>query len=231
MALALMPADPLAGPREKVARAREHLDALEANISEFLDSKPYDTPFEFDAKSGFYVFKLKVLKEGFPIRWPVIVGEAVYNLRSALDQLLWQLYPGGRPKNPLFPIYDDEIDFLYHSRRLLKAIDPAAQQLIKEFQPYHAGEEAQNHTLFVLNHIGNTDKHRYVHPSYANTANHPADLAAVFTEASPDGMAEVRFYPGVPLKDGAVVARVRLFPATPEADEPEVKMEGSSPWT
>lgn len=222
------PPDPLAGPRDKVARAREHLDTLEAAINQFLASKPYGTPHEFDAKSGLYLFKLEVRRD-FPIRWGIIVGELLYDLRSALDQLLFQLFPGGRPKQPIFPIYDDEIDYLFHSRRVLKGIAPEAQDLIQAFQPYHAGDGAQDHTLFVLNAVRNADTHRVVHASYATTADEQPDIDVVFTDESPDGGAEVIYKPNVPLKDGAVTLRVRLIPATPEGDEPEVEVKGGIP--
>ena len=84
--------EPLDSVWLKVIRAKEHLDALYAEILEFLrtDPQPYAIQPEHNREGSEYVFHFKVNREP-PTEWSVAVGDVTYNLRSALDHLAWQL--------------------------------------------------------------------------------------------------------------------------------------------
>jgi hypothetical protein len=70
--------------RLKVERARSHIDALATEISRFSHSSPYLVVIEDSGPK---------LKRTSPIPGPVftILGDAVHNLRSALDHLAYEL--------------------------------------------------------------------------------------------------------------------------------------------
>jgi hypothetical protein len=92
------------------------------------------------------------------------LGDFVYNLRSGLDQLAWQLClsGGGDPgRDTMFPIYErdgakSEAMFL----KRVKDMPPDAVLIIRELQPYKRGADYRKHPLRQLNELGNIDKHR-----------------------------------------------------------------------
>jgi len=120
------------------------------------------------------------LKESPPLRFSVICGDTVHNLRSALDHLVWQLVLSEGRKRPgsrnFFPIYTDFDDFIREVRSRkkksrpgpLEGINPKgdAWTFIEDLQPYkrrELGMDPRAHQLAVLNRLSNTDKHRTLH--------------------------------------------------------------------
>lgn len=63
------------------------------------------------------------------------------------------------PKSISFPIYDDSEKY---SRQGLHAVAPDVPALVDAMQPYHAGNAAHDHPLWVLHELSNIDKHRIV---------------------------------------------------------------------
>ena len=80
----------LCGPKLKVERAKEHIAELEALVRSFNESKPHEFFVEKDDKTGEDVIRVRIHK-AVPKRTSIIVGDAVHNLRSALDQLVCDL--------------------------------------------------------------------------------------------------------------------------------------------
>jgi hypothetical protein len=210
---------------------------LESELRAYLRSKPYRTPHEFDAKRGCYVFRLEVINPP-PLRLSTIVGDLVHNTRSALDHLVWQLVltNGGSPgHHTAFPIYTSQTNFVRNvlpnpKRRgesPLDGVSAEGHQMIDAMQPYHRSNQADLHPLAILSQADNIDKHRLLNHGYARSANEPPNLEAVFTEASPDGGAQVIYPANVALEDGAEVLYVQLID-TGEG-EPDLKIEGGLP--
>ena len=91
------------------------------------------------------------------------MGEVVYNLRSALDQLVWQLVhanykaPG---RHNEFPILDDESRFNEVVKSKLKGVSQESSDKIKEMQAFRENDEWD--ALKTLHALCNTDKHRSV---------------------------------------------------------------------
>lgn len=101
----------LDGCRAKHERGVEYLNALETEVAEYLggDPKPYRMWGDFDRERREYVLSGEIVEPiAEPLRWSVTLGDALHNLRSALDHLIWQLVilntgkRGGREN--LFPI-------------------------------------------------------------------------------------------------------------------------------
>jgi len=81
--LLIMP-DPLASPKRRLARAKEHISNLETGAKAFFDKKPTAMRTEQDAQRD-NIVKI-VLTEPFPDSLTKFAVEAVEGLRSALDQ-------------------------------------------------------------------------------------------------------------------------------------------------
>ena len=99
-----------------------------------------------------------------PVQYSIRVGEIAYNLRSALDHLVWQLvqsngqHPDSYNESPIFRYKSRVLDQV---ERKLKGIDEDRRQLIHEFQPFNLGGGIGKH-LLMLNTICNFDKHRHL---------------------------------------------------------------------
>jgi hypothetical protein len=80
----------LAGIRLKIERAKEHIRDLENRLLAFRKTDPYGLRSENDPQTGDRSYRVQVRSQ-IPKDFPLIVGEALYQLRSSLDHLAWQL--------------------------------------------------------------------------------------------------------------------------------------------
>lgn len=208
---------PLDGCRGKLARAEELWDELGVSLVEFLDPRPFQTEGSFDAGPSEWVVYFRVNEEP-PLRWGILIGDVVHNLRSALDHLAWQLVllNGGEPSwRTQFPIYNDEEGFrrAQGGQSQISGMSDEDQQLVEELQPFQhpAGEEKPHH-LVVLQSLSNVDKHRVVHTTLVQTAGSQFRI---------HGLEDVSGIAGIapqfgPLVDGAELARIGVVADGPE---------------
>jgi hypothetical protein len=142
----------------KVERAKKHIRDLEAAVKGFLDGEPYKLVPDRDPESGKYRPRVSVRQEP-PDDLSLIAGDAVHNLRSALDLLVWQLVlangqtPGDQTA---LPIARSAKLFETGGMGPIKGVSPTAENAIKALKPYKGGNEA----LWRLHRLDATDKHR-----------------------------------------------------------------------
>ena len=99
-----------------------------------------------------------------PIDYSIRIGEIAYNLRSALDHLVWQLviFNGREPSSRNeFPIYFREDQYAAYAEHKLKGMKQRHIDAIRLFQPFQEGSVVGSH-LWMLNSICNIDKHRHL---------------------------------------------------------------------
>src|SRR5690349_14014279 len=152
----------LADPREKLSRAREHLQLLDTEVAVFMKSNPYRCTYERDPKDGSHVWGVEVAKAA-PMRLSILVGDATHNLRSCLDHIVWQLSllttatPYSRSE---FPIYDVEFEpqsnecFDKRGRVKIQHVPYPAKKYIESVQPYH-GRDWPDSFLSLLHELSN----------------------------------------------------------------------------
>src|SRR4051794_31335886 len=78
----------------KVARAVEHLNALNAAADGFFKDKTETfvrLRGEPNSQRTKYVFRIEAVEDFPRIEWGIMIGDAVHCLRSALDQLVYGL--------------------------------------------------------------------------------------------------------------------------------------------
>ena len=163
-------ANELAGIDAKIGRAKGHLADLQQRLSVALHPDTHTFRVEFDAKtkrSVYRVYDLPVVDS----EWPLLIGEVLYQLRSALDHLAWQLVElDGQTPNELtqFPVRDSLLDKNGErtSRKVLmpQVRDKEILRLVDACQPYNdleGGEvapfDAHRHPLW---HIARLKQHR-----------------------------------------------------------------------
>lgn len=166
----------LTGVRLKLRRAWHHTNSLKADITAFLDGRPYAPAVHFDRQTARLTVKLNVEKS--PDRmWSIRIGDVVHNFRSALDHLIWEL--AGRPKRPgtkvQFPIFQTEAGF--SSRKdFVKGVPGGALAIITSEQPFSERDdgtiEGLNSPLWQLKELSDIDKHRRIHLTACTLASH-----------------------------------------------------------
>lgn len=154
-----------AGVVSKVERAGEHLDALDGAIKRHNTSKPYRIVEERDPQSGIYNFLLK-LDRPLPGILPILIGEIVYQLRSALDHIVWALSQPDPPARCEFPVYKDWGPFVREGMNKLSKLPTAARDEIVGLQPYRRGKSAQTEPLWIVHELRRVDMHRSINVVY-----------------------------------------------------------------
>lgn len=164
--LTFIPKQPgLADPYLKLGRAKMHLDTLDLLLKEFTGPKAYTVRRYDDLEQKRYCFECKLLD--VPDEVCLAAGDAFYNARACLDQLVWSLsrLTLANPQATQFPVFG----YLPSTKKDIERFDkqvagvpPKAIEEIKSFQPYHRGTSYKAHPLWRLNALCNLDKHRRI---------------------------------------------------------------------
>jgi hypothetical protein len=100
----------------KLDRASHHLDSLDAKVRDWRQRYPYDYILEIDRESDEELVKITLI-EPLPAEFRLIIGDCLHNLRSALDNLVYELalvhigvdpLPERRARVLEFPIFGDK---------------------------------------------------------------------------------------------------------------------------
>ncbi len=147
----------------KIGRAYKHVMEFDSLVVAHCKRKdPFTETHREDIKNGQLIVRVEFAKQEGDIL--LSLGDFVYNLRSGLDQLSWQLCLSGggdRGRDTIFPIY--ERDDANSEKMFLKRVKDMpfdAILIIRELQPYKRGADYSKHPLWQLNELGNIDKHR-----------------------------------------------------------------------
>jgi hypothetical protein len=167
---------PLDGPRGKLVRAVQVAASLEARCSTYAEENPYRLACRFEGDAHYaYV-------DGTPPpRYlGLILGELIHDLRSALDQVAWQLALSHVGPEVLedrrigalitYPVsYSSE---QFRKNKALPYFASDAVELMDKRQPYRNAEE-QTHLvnpLTIVQAWSNDDKHRVLTPTLGRLA-------------------------------------------------------------
>jgi hypothetical protein len=155
----------LADPYLKLNRARKHLESLQPLIDSFNSTDPCIFTREDDVENNLHMLSARI--RDVPDEIPLTVGDAFYNLRSALDQLVWSLAKGPGnildPHNTQFPIIgvNDRAN-MKRFKSQTQGVPESAISEIESLQPYHRAGHYREHPLWRLNTMCNLDKHRRI---------------------------------------------------------------------
>src|SRR5262249_38393088 len=195
----------------KVERAKKHFLELEAAENSFHQSKPYRFRFEGNPQTGERDYYLAEA-EPIPEELSLIIGDALNNLRSALDHTAYQLACVGagaiKPfPNVKFPTGDNEKQYRHQRAKALKGMRQDAVKAIDALEPYAGGKGEH---FWQLARLNNFDKHRLLITTWAHFSGHTAfrsdrELLAKFHGGQPDDYKTSFMAPGAvicPLKPG-----------------------------
>lgn len=162
--------------RLKIARAERHLDEIKESIDRYRDTAPYELKGipQSDPRASKGLFTLHVRKQPGP-ELAVIIGDFLFNLRSALDHLAVAIAPRSRSTTASFPMLTSDpwgidpttgelmerhINARMSFKRATQGMPREAIEIIKAVQPYKGPRESDLHALGFISSYNNIDKHQ-----------------------------------------------------------------------
>ena len=164
----------------RIERAESQIRVLSTDIDDFCSEIKQTIVHEVDRNTGEQRWTYRGLAPDIPIEWAIRSGEILYNLRSALDHLVWQLVLANEEEptpTTQFPILNEEKDWANRrTKRNLKGVAGKHKKIIRFLQPFNPflqlpvnGEirpfNAQ--VFWTLRELCNVDKHRHLNLSLA----------------------------------------------------------------
>ncbi len=151
----------------KLRRGDHYCGLLNEEVRIFYEQQPYEIVRDSNPNDTRHTFRVCGLQP-LPDHWPLMLGELLYNYRSSLDHLVYEL--AVRAGNPLslsderacmFPLYEDSGKYRDNGRRRIAMLDAREQTLIECFQPYDRQHFPQEtFALGYLERLNVIDKHR-----------------------------------------------------------------------
>ena len=157
----------------KLNRGHAHRDDVLGRIQAFWKASPPQIERRDDSTTRQRNWVVR-LSTSPPVEdWALIVGDAIHNLRAALDHLVWQLVETNRKtpgRHNSFPIAEDESRFRSMVEQSLLGVDAPAAAAIQAIKPWKGESEA----LWLLHQLDIQDKHRL--PLVALASNEAVSL-------------------------------------------------------
>jgi len=183
----------LESPMAKLNRARQQREALRLDVLALCDLK---ITHDIDYATGDHVYSFKSVPP-LPDDLGLRIGEMLYNYRSSLDHLIWQLvlsagkHPGGRNE---FPIFNDPNEYNKNKRQKLKGVCEEVVKIVDSLQPCTSNTKCRY--LWYLQKLCNFDKHCNL--LLTRQVLNPVQLLGFFLNHEP----KWKFY-SVPVENGA----------------------------
>lgn len=221
------PPHELAGCQLKLDRAYEHVQFLNRAVEQFLRLNPQEATPKIHAENSEVVVWMKV-RDTPPLWWSAVMGDAIHNLRSALDHLVHQLAiaNGKSPSGLSYPVLTEDPGSPEASptarktwKILTKRLHPDDLAGIERSQPYKGSDLGDAHVFLLLNRLSNWDKHRELHLTTSVL------MGSEFSIEGNDDctLGRTEFGHTGPFEHGTVVARANCVFVGPN---PEVQVNG-----
>jgi hypothetical protein len=157
----------LSSAQRKLARGIEQVVALRTDTRAFENSEAYTFRTEREPRSPEEVLYRCYADErqAPPDHWPLLAGEAIQNLRSALDHAVWSAWQAagnaGTGDHTQFPITLSPAQFASQVGKVLQGVPEPIRAIVEATQPYNALPDGpQFDELQRLRTLSNIDKHR-----------------------------------------------------------------------
>lgn len=170
----------------KVERANHHIADIERQFAVFVKENPHRLSLRTNPQNGALDFRIRTGKD-IPDSLALAVGDAVHNIRTALDHMTWEIVgeDGGTQDRYLkLPTGDNRTNFEAACQGL-KTPRQEIKDMFKALEVFPGGVGSE---MYSINLLDNADKHTVLRPVLrATTISH-------FKILNPDGtvMADVR---------------------------------------
>ena len=150
--------------RLKIDRAKHHIHELSALILRFQTENAHEIVIEADPEPGYKVHKFRLTKPDLLPGFAVVIGDAINNMRAALDHAVYACALANGHSAPKFrtcsfPFGDNKATF-DNAVNGCTAVPKHIQALLRKFEAYENGDIH----LWYLNKMCNRDKHALITP-------------------------------------------------------------------
>jgi hypothetical protein len=161
----------------KLGRADDHLKNIDKKLTAMSNPSPRRVRVEKHVRNGEWIYSIHH-DLAVPEILPVIIGEFLFDVRSALDHIMAACVTPGAEDKSQFPIFTQDIWRQGSSAQEIKRLEssqatwnrytqgakPAVIAFLKKAQPYQNAAQntgaPEDHSLAILNEFQNADKHR-----------------------------------------------------------------------
>lgn len=217
-------------------RANEHRRRLGEIWNDYIADHPYGSSLTHEG-NGRYIVRVWQDRP-FPSDFAVVMGEWLYNLRSALDYTIWATavhvsgqFPPPDEQRLQYPIYDSETAWNTNLGRL-QSLEDHHREMLRTMQPFASDTDANY--LGWINRLARIDRHRRLVDGTA----YLAEMEPVVQV--PSGCDVALEWGNRVLRDGAAdVAHITVSPWDPDTEvavnprigiDPEVAEWSTSPF-
>jgi hypothetical protein len=154
--------DILSGAKLKIGRANEHIAELTLRLRGYtVDPDSYHVSVEYNANTGCHELRVRSRFSIPTDRLMPVVGDAIHNLRAALDYAYFAVLPVGLvDSKSQFPFRDSREELITAIEGGLKkkgAPSELLETIVDRIQPYPSGK---GDALWRLHRLDIEDKHR-----------------------------------------------------------------------
>jgi hypothetical protein len=162
-----MPPPPFDGARSKIKRAYKHIRDFDREFQAFIQGNPYS--FTMEGHHA-YMAWLLTLDQPIPDELMLIVGDALHNIRAALDHCAWELIseidrfaPENRQERAFVSFPRGRADRQQYESAIdgMKTLPDDTLRLLKELAVYPGGA---GDIFLKLDDLDVTDKHKVIVP-------------------------------------------------------------------
>lgn len=147
--------------RLKIDWANEHIQNLEAIIQSLPDA--CHSSIEIDSEGRGHSIRYEIPNsEKIDTRMSLLIGDAVNNLKGAIDYA-WVFATGaGFNRYAKFPVLDDEPKLMaaLNGAKIASTFPKIYKRVVSDIKPYEAG----NYHLWALHKLDNINKHQFITP-------------------------------------------------------------------
>jgi len=152
------------GPRLKIERAKQHIGDLHARLCALSTTDYHRLSVERDPNTGDHLLAFEITQP-LPDDVALIVGDAIHNLKSALDFAINDVVfekTGKRSRHTKFPVYDSRSDLVValNGGTIRPASETIANLLLDGIKPYKGGNDA----IWAIHDLNIQDKHALLLP-------------------------------------------------------------------
>jgi hypothetical protein len=214
----------------KLGRATEHVKVFDSELKSWMDKKLYRLVPKTNADFTEHSLVYRCTEDLDKTRVSLVFGDAVHNLRSALDHLIYAVAAtksqGVAPatwkkieKRIAFPICNSTTAFTEFCNEFGMVLTPGILDALKDFQPDNRGNPFLPPAIRLLRDLDDLDKHRLLPVIFSQGFEweYNGSFGVVPPEAHP-----IQFFPYEgKLKDGVEVVTVKT-----QCPAPQLNMDG-----
>jgi hypothetical protein len=200
----------------KLKRAHGHIEHLRASIREAGQGDPYRLPLRVqgEPETGGKTLRVGALPDKAE-EWGLLIGDAIHNLRCALDHIWWALAIKHLEREPTeqeassiqFPILKPGGN--WDPGNHTGWVGAEATEIAAEAQPHNGLDGGEIHPLAVLRVLSNADKHRVIAATVHVLGETTIQMRRIKGEGEISGLiGTAESIQDRPVKEGDVVFRI-----------------------